>query len=105
MNVEVLYIADCPGWQTAQRLVERALADTGRSDVIVQARKIGSRAEAMDSAFAGSPTILVDGVDLFARGSSLGELACRMYETPAGLAPAPRLDQMIAALELHILTP
>lgn len=105
MNVEVLYIADCPGWQTAQRLVEQALAHTGRSDVIVRARMIGSRAEAMESAFTGSPTILVDGVDLFAGGSSAGELACRVYETPAGLAPAPGLDQVIAALESRIPTP
>ena len=49
--------------------------------------------------FHGSPSILVDGVDVFAEpGAGVG-LSCRIYRTPEGLAGAPTLDQLRAKLD------
>jgi len=48
--------------------------------------------------FHGSPSILVDGVDLFAEpGAGVG-LSCRVYRTPEGLSGAPTVEQLRAAL-------
>ena len=57
----------------------------------------GDRAAA--SAFAGSPTILVDGVDAFDDAVQLTELACRVYSTDRGLAGLPTVDQLAASLQ------
>jgi len=48
--------------------------------------------------FTGSPTILVDGRDPFARAETTFGLTCRVYETPDGLAGSPTPDQVRAAL-------
>jgi hypothetical protein len=49
--------------------------------------------------FRGSPTVLVDGRDPFLdRDSPVGRLACRVDRTEDGLAGAPTVDQLVAAL-------
>jgi hypothetical protein len=48
--------------------------------------------------FAGSPTILVDGVDPFAQKGATVGLTCRVYRTPDGLAGSPTADQLRAVL-------
>ncbi|HXH78738.1 hypothetical protein [Nocardioides sp.] len=58
-------------------------------DTIEEAERVG---------FHGSPSILVDGVDAFAEpGDGVG-LSCRIYRTPDGLAGAPTIEQLRAAL-------
>ncbi|MFP3466880.1 hypothetical protein [Leifsonia sp. SIMBA_070] len=51
--------------------------------------------------FAGSPTITVDGEDLFPSDGGTSDLACRIYYTPDGLAGLPTVDQLIEAIERH----
>ena len=46
----------------------------------------------------GSPSIQVDGVDLFAAPDAAVGLACRVYPTPDGPAGAPTVEQLRAAL-------
>jgi len=54
--------------------------------------------EAERIGFHGSPSILVDGVDVFAEpGADVG-LSCRVYRSADGLAGAPTLEQLRAAL-------
>jgi hypothetical protein len=48
--------------------------------------------------FRGSPSILVDGIDPFARGDEPVGLSCRIYQTPAGPAGSPTLEQLRAVL-------
>jgi len=48
--------------------------------------------------FIGSPTILLDGRDPFARAEATFGLTCRVYETPYGLAGSPTPEQVRAAL-------
>jgi hypothetical protein len=47
--------------------------------------------------FHGSPTIIVDGHDPFPTAGQPG-LACRIYQTPAGPAGAPTVEQLRSAL-------
>lgn len=96
--VEVLHIDDCPGWEIALRGVHEAVGILGRTDVVVAERALRTEAEVGATAFAGSPTILVDGEDLFPSTGRTSALACRIYRGERGLAPAPTTEQIVAAL-------
>ena len=56
-----------------------------------------------ETVFAGSPTIVVDGQDLFPSEGQTNDLACRIYFTPQGLAGLPTLAQLTEALARHNL--
>ncbi|MRX43191.1 thioredoxin family protein [Agromyces kandeliae] len=97
MRIEVLHIEDCPNWRGAGRLVQDALELLGRSEP-VSARLIESPEQAAGTAFAGSPTISVDGDDLFPTEVAVTELACRVFATPDGPAGLPTLQQVVERL-------
>ena len=65
MDAEVVYVDGCPNWPTAHERLARALELFGAGDTPVSLRRVTSGAEAESAGFAGSPTILVDGHDLF----------------------------------------
>lgn len=98
MDVTLLYFDDCPNWKIAdQRLAAIA---AGRADVTVTRHRVETIEEAERLGFHGSPSILVDGVDVFAEpGAGVG-LSCRVYRTPDSLAGAPTLEQLRVALGL-----
>lgn len=98
MNVELLYIAGCPGWRVADERTRRALDALGLRDVVVRHRVVATATEAGESGFAGSPTILIDGADAFASAERVTELSCRLYPTPEGLRGSPTVEQIGEAL-------
>jgi hypothetical protein len=98
MKVEILHIDDCANWQEAGRRVTVALAMTGHDDVAVNYVLLSTVEDAARVPFAGSPTVSVDGSDLFAGANRITDLACRIYQTPTGFAGVPTIDQLVAAL-------
>jgi hypothetical protein len=78
--------------------MQTALEATGHADVLIGYRPISTSHEAKMTGFAGSPTITVDGVDLFPSAGQTEVLACRIYPTPAGLARLPTVEQIWDAL-------
>jgi len=54
--------------------------------------------KAVGRGFGGSPTVLVDGVDVFADRRAVAGLACRVYETEQGPAGSLTLDQLRTAI-------
>ncbi|MBY6709170.1 MULTISPECIES: alkylmercury lyase [unclassified Rhodococcus (in: high G+C Gram-positive bacteria)] len=105
MKVEILYFDECPNWQDAANRVHTAATAIGLPDIEIEYRLITSDAEAAASAFAGSPTILVDGVDAFGDAVQLTELACRIYRTGAGTAGLPTVDQLVTSLRKRVTQP
>lgn len=99
MELEVLHIEDCPNWREAGGRAARALAKIGRPDVPVTYRLLRTPDEAARTAFAGSPTLALDGADLFPSDGRTVDLACRVYVTSNGLAGLPTEDQIANALE------
>ncbi|MDQ2757854.1 MAG: thioredoxin family protein [Actinomycetota bacterium] len=97
MDVTVLYFGGCPSWQTAIERVRAASTRTG-VQVRVRTQAVESNEDADRLGFTGSPTILLDGIDPFARPGEVSALACRMYTTPDGLAGSPTVDQLVDAL-------
>lgn len=95
MDVTILYFDGCPSWQTADARLRALAAELAFT---VSRRRVASPHEAEGLEFRGSPTILVDGRDVFAEGHEPVGLSCRIYQTPDGPAGAPTLEQLRAVL-------
>jgi hypothetical protein len=96
MDVTLLYFDGCPSWRTTDKRL-RELADELRFDI--DYRKVETPEAAQQLSFRGSPTVLVDGRDRFARGDEPVGLSCRIYQTPEGPAGSPTLEQLRAVLD------
>jgi hypothetical protein len=95
MDIELLYFEDCPNWETTDRHLQKLAPDASAS---VRHRLVRTPEEAEAFGFRGSPTVLVDGRDPFARGDEPVGLSCRIYQTPDGPAGSPSLAQLAAVL-------
>ncbi|UQU67522.1 hypothetical protein COUCH_15160 [Couchioplanes caeruleus] len=102
MQVSVLYFAECPNWVDAGQRMRTALDTIGLDEVEVQFLAVETVEEAAAVGFGGSPTFLVDEVDLFGPPSSAGALTCRVYPTESGLSRVPTLADLVAKLEERI---
>ena len=102
MDIEVLHVEECPGWKLAVERTREALDTSGRAGVRVRERAVRSDADAAATVFAGSPTIVVDGADLFPSDGRTASLACRVYWTDQGLAPAPTTAQILEAIRQRL---
>lgn len=101
MRIEVLHIDECENWELAGDRVREALFRLGDRSTPVGFRRLQTPEDAASVAFAGSPTITVDGEDLFPNGARTTELACRIYFTPSGVAGLPTVDQLVEAISAH----
>lgn len=102
MNVEILHIDECPSWERAEARTREALTALGRTDILVTTRLLRTPEEAAGTPFAGSPTITIDGVDVFPSDGRTSDLACRVYATPDGLKGTPTTEQITDALRQRI---
>jgi len=96
MDITLLYFEDCPNWKIADERLTSIAAD--RSDIKLTRHLVDTAAEAERIGFHGSPSILVDGVDVFAEPDSKVGLSCRRYLTPDGYGGAPTHAQLRAVL-------
>ena len=81
-GIEVLYFDGCPSWKSAWATLGTVLTGSGW-DVSVRLRDVTTMGPEELDGFAGSPTIRVDGVDLFGYvGPAV--MACRRYEDNNG---------------------
>ena len=100
MNVELLWWEGCPSTERALTAVREALTDLGLANVDVRMREIRGDDDARETGFVGSPTILIDGVDLVpaAADEQIG-LSCRVYRRRDGrVSPIPDPDDLREAL-------
>ena len=98
MQVTLSYVEDCPNWPLARERLRQALDQLGHDDTAIRYVVVRSEAQARALGFAGSPSFTVDGVDLFGGAAPTGALACRLYPTAEGLAGAPAVSDLVAAL-------
>ncbi len=96
MDISLLYFDDCPNWKVADERLSAIAAE--RADLTVIRHLVDTLEEAERVGFHGSPSILVDGVDVFAEPDAGVGLSCRVYRTPDGPAGAPTLEQLRVAL-------
>ncbi len=101
-RVELLYFDGCPTYLEAERALRKILAEAG-VDADVSLVAVNTDEEARRLRFPGSPTIRIEGRDLFPGGApdrSAWALGCRVYPTPQGPKGAPTLEMLRSALGL-----
>jgi hypothetical protein len=101
VELEVLYLDDCPNWGKAGSRLRDALATSGHSCVRIRYRLLRTPADVGGTAFAGSPTITLDEVDLFSSAGAASDLARRIYQTPIGPAGLPTTEQLVGRIKDH----
>ena len=99
MKLEILQVPDCPGADLLAARLAELLA--GRPGFLLTRRVVTSQADAERLGMTGSPTLLADGADPFARPGQAPSVSCRLYPGENGRQrPAPSSGQLRAALGL-----
>lgn len=108
LSVELLWWEGCPSTEEARSLVRETLDELGHADVAIGMLEIETEEQARQHGFPGSPTILIDKVDLMqllgerprATGDEIGSaLTCRLYRRRDGrISPTPDPDDVRDAL-------
>ena len=78
MRIDVLAVSGCPHRGLAMTRVQEAIDRSG-VDAVVAERVIDDAGVAAAVGMAGSPTILVDGRDLFGASGLEPSISCRLY--------------------------
>ena len=97
MTLEILQVPGCPGADLLAATLDGLLAGRAR----ITRRVVTSQADAERLGMSGSPTLLADGADPFARPGQRPSVSCRLYLDEHGRrGPAPSAAQLRAALGL-----
>jgi hypothetical protein len=90
-DVEVLWWEGCPSTERALDELREALGELGLANAQVHMHEIATDAEAAQTGFVGSPTILIDGRDIAPTASNdTVALSCRVYRRRDGrISPTP----------------
>ena len=94
MQIDILYFEGCPHHAPTVTRIKQIATDMGLAVSVTEVR-ITTAEEALQWGFLGSPTVLVNGVDIdpsAGQQASYG-LSCRVYPGISGLPP----DDMIRA--------
>ncbi len=102
LRIDFLFTPGCCCASPALRLLRQVLNEEHR-DPVVRIIVIATEEEAIRHQFHGSPTILVDGVDL--EGASIARegyrLRCRVYQRHADCLGVPHPELIRSALHTH----
>ena len=98
MKLEILYFDGCPTYKAAEDTLRGVLTEVGMGEE-VELVAVNTDEDARRLRFPGSPTIRVDGRDLFdAPEREDWRLGCRIYATPEGLKGSPTARMFREAL-------
>jgi hypothetical protein len=97
MTIQLLYFDSCPSWETALRNLKEASVLEGL-DWPIELIEIRDDDAAAAWRFQGSPSILVDGQDLWSEARQAYYMSCRMYRTPEGMRGWPTVEMLRARL-------
>jgi hypothetical protein len=90
MELTLLMVAGCPHAALFEERLGVALA--AHPGTALRRRVVASEREAVAAGMHGSPTLLVDGVDPFARPGEAASLSCRLYPAGSGAVPSAPAD-------------
>jgi hypothetical protein len=99
MRLQILHVPGCPGAGLLETRLAPLLA--AHPDIEVTRQVLTSQADAERLGMTGSPTLLADGTDPFARPGQHPSVSCRLYADERGhQGPAPSSGQLRQALGL-----
>jgi hypothetical protein len=93
MDIALLYFDGCPNWKVADRRIRRDRRR--RTGITVTRCQVDTIDEAERVGFYGSPSILLDGVDVFADEDAGWRAVCTPPQPASG---ACTLEQLRAAI-------
>ncbi|KAF0109881.1 MAG: putative alkylmercury lyase [Chloroflexi bacterium] len=96
-KIQLLFIDGCPNFMTASRNLEASLRLL-EIDIKPEQIIINDDIEADHYSFQGSPSIKVDGVDLWEKKADEYHIGCRVYPTPEGLKGSPTVEMLVERL-------
>lgn len=102
MRLEILHLPGCAGARDLEERLREVIAD--RPGFALSTRSILDEEDAAAHGMAGSPTLLVDGIDPFAdpfaAPGGTGGISCRLFRDATGRATgAPTTDRLRAILD------
>lgn len=90
MDIELRFWEGCPSHPAALADLRAALSEQGLDPDAVRTHEVVTQDEATELGFVGSPTIVVDGEDLFDTSDQPPSLTCRVYRLRDGrFSPTP----------------
>lgn len=92
-KITLLYFEGCPSWQLALENVKK-LIRTEKIQAEISLVKIETPEQAQNEQFLGSPSIRINGIDLWPEERANYTLRCRVYQTPAGLKGSPTIEML-----------
>jgi hypothetical protein len=100
LEIELLYFEACPSWKQALETLQSVLTNLNL-DPAVSLIRVETPEEALRQRFIGSPTIRVNGEDLFSVDQADFALGCRVYPTEEGLRGWPTEQMLSERLSLR----
>lgn len=100
MKIQLLHTADCHAWKDSLSILEETLKSKGL-EVMYEVRLIETEDQARAYKFSGSPTILIDGVDVdpLARNITTYSVnSCRPYFYQGKTYDFPPKEMILDAL-------
>lgn len=101
MTIQLLHTVDCHAWKDALVILEQALKEAGQG-VRFEVVLIETPQDAQKFKFLGSPTIMVNGIDVDPRArnvTSFAVAACRPYFYNGKSHDYPPKEMIIEALK------
>ncbi len=95
MQIQFLTFDGCPLADAAQRVLEQALVQCGLRADAYETVDVLDPATSTALRGWGSPTILVNGIDVTGQPPA-GGVSCRIYDGPDG---SPHLKQVVATIQ------
>src|SRR2546422_2927059 len=102
--IELIYELGCPNLDAARAGLREALGDLGLPPQWTE----WERSDPDSPWYArryGSPTILIEGVDVAGCHPEEEAASCRVYQAPGGLSGAPPVEAIWRALRRHASRP
>ena len=101
MNIDLLYFSGCPSWKRSKEFLNKIIEEKGL-DLKINLVQIETDEEAVLHQFPGSPTIRLEGSDLFPFDQPDYRLGCRIYQTPNGFQGTPTKEMLEEKLDLAL---
>jgi len=92
-KITLLYFDGCPSWQPALENLQKVV-EAEKILAKINLVKIENPEQAQQEKFLGSPSIRVNGVDLWPEERANYTLSCRVYKTPAGMKGSPTIEML-----------
>jgi len=93
MKIRLLYFDGCPSWQSALQNIKTA-CELDELPWPIEPVEVRDDDHAAALRFLGSPSIIVDGEDLWPEAREAYGMSCRMYRTPEGMRGWPTVAML-----------